>query len=628
MDFFRIVWGMLGSHRRAFVWLGVGSVAYESLKAGGPYLVGAAIDAIAAPNGVNIVRALWCIAGVVGLDLVTMALDVQFDRHVLQFLYGVERDTHVAAGDHALARSLAFHEREQAGRLLTRITRGATKLLELLMDTTWQGMPTIIQILVTFVAMAIVNVDVALAYAAFLPIFLAVAIRQQQVEHPFRRERHERYEDASAHLDESIWNVLTVQSFGRERASGERYRSIFATIIALGRSQYLLGTRYNFVKGAVLNSGRWTILLFAAWKAWRGEASVGDVVLLFTLSEKAFISCFNLSRILERIADAREAVTKLAAFLAEPPELTDPARPVPAALRGGIAFNDVSFSYGGNGTDAVLRNVSFGVRSGETIAFAGPSGGGKSTIVKLLFRHYDPTEGRVLLECDSIPERSERGGDGKKGSARPSTTSEQASSAKGGGLAGEPGGAPALYDVRTLARAEFRQQLGYVPQEGQLFSGTVAENVRFGKSDATDAEVRAAVELAGAAEFVTHLPSGYDTMIGEQGVRLSGGQRQRICIARAVVRKPKILVFDEATSALDVESERIIQEALERLRGTTTIIVISHRLSTIRHANRILIVEDGRIIEEGSHGQLLRQNGLYQRLVRLQDTAHARTGIV
>ncbi|MBI4434253.1 ABC transporter ATP-binding protein, partial [Candidatus Uhrbacteria bacterium] len=312
------------------------------------------------------------------------------------------------------------------------------------------------------------------------------------------------------------------------------------------------------------------VICTAAWEAWRGAVSVGDVVLLATLAEKAFISCFTLSRILERIADSREPVERLRAFLAEVPSVTDPSRPVPAQLSGGIAFDRVTFGYG-NGS-AALTDISFAVAPGETIAFAGPSGGGKSTIVKLLFRHYDPTNGRVLL---------------------------------------------GVHDARTLARAEFRQQLGYVPQEGQLFNGTVAENIRLGKPDATDDEVRAAARVAGAETFVAGLPLGHSTVIGEQGVKLSGGQRQRLCIARAVVGNPKVLVFDEATSSLDAESERIIQEALERLRGTTTIILIAHRLSTIRHADRILVVEDGRIVEEGSHAELLRQNGLYQRLVEL-----------
>ncbi|MDP3770840.1 MAG: ABC transporter ATP-binding protein, partial [bacterium] len=452
-----------------------------------------------------------------------------------------------------------------------------TKLIEFLMDMTWQGMPTAIQLVVTFVAMAIVHLPIALVYGAFIPAFIAVAIRQQRAEQPFRRERHERYEDAAAHLDEGIWNVLTVQSFGREQAAGATYRGIFDIITRLGKQQWLIGTRYNFVKSAIVNSGRIAVICTAAWEAWRGAVSVGDVVLLATLSEKAFISCFNLSRILERISDAREPVERLNAFLDETSPVSDPPHPVPAHLFGGIVFDDVTFTYG-SGASAALREMSFSVEPGETIAFAGPSGGGKSTIVKLLFRHYDPTDGRVVL--DGV-------------------------------------------DVRRFARADFRHQLGYVPQEGQLFSGTVAANIRFAAPEATDDEVRAAARLAGAEAFIAELSKGYDTVIGEQGVTLSGGQRQRLCIARAVVGNPKVLVFDEATSALDAESERIIQDALETLRGTTTIIVIAHRLSTIRHADRILIVEDGRIVEEGSHAQLLRQNGLYQRLVSLQDTARA-----
>jgi len=477
----------------------------------------------------------------------------------------------VAASDQTLALPLSYHEREPAGGLVTRIDRGTSRLVELLMDACWEGIPTCIQLVVTFVALAVANRTVAAVYAAFIPIFLLVTVRKHRAEHPFRMERHDRYEEASSHTAETIWNILTIQSFGREATQQTRYRSVYERIVDLGMRQYAVGVRWELLRDEVVNVGRLSVLAVAAWEAWHGHASVGAVVAFLTLSEKAYISCFRLSRLLERVADARVSVGRLAEFLAEAPTVADPPFPVPAALRGGVAFDRVSFSYG-NGTGAVLREVSFAIAPGETVAFAGPSGGGKSTIVKLLFRHYDPTEGRVLF--DGV-------------------------------------------DVRAFARADVRHQLGYVPQEGQILNRTITENVRLGNPGATDAEVRAACRLAGAGAFIAELPQGYDTLVGEQGVRLSGGQRQRLCIARAVVGNPKVLVFDEATSSLDAESERIIQEALETLRGTTTIIVIAHRLSTIRHADRILVVEDGRIVEEGSHAQLLRQNGLYQRLVSL-----------
>lgn len=578
MNFIRIVWAHLATRRRELIVIIVTIAFFEVVKLINPFLFSRIIDALVTTHGGAITKILKLVACMVIVDGTILAIDLVTDRRVLRFLYGVEYETACMSATKVLELPLGYHEREQAGNTVSRIDRGTDKLMELIFDTTWQGIPTLLQVIVTIIAMVCTNARIAIVFAVFIPPFLWVSVQQQRYVHKFRKERYQAYEDASGHIGETIWNILTVQSFGNEHSRKNQHRTIRDAIVTNGRKQYESETWFGLRRTLILNTGRTTVLLAAVWETWSGNASIGSVVLFLTLSEKAYISLSNFSHLFSRIANSYEAVSRLGVFLAEKSDIVDSPNAVTPSLRGGITFEDVGFTY--NGTSAMtLNGISLTITPGETIAFAGPSGGGKSTIVKLLFRHYDVTSGRVLLDG---------------------------------------------HDVRSLSREGFRQQLGYVPQEGQLFSGTVAENIRFGKADATDAEVRAAAELAGAAEFIATLPKQYETVIGEQGVKLSGGQRQRICIARAVVRKPKILVFDEATSALDVESEHVIQDALRKLQGTTTIILIVHRLSTIRHADRILVVEDGRIVEEGSHAQLLHENGLYHRLVQLQATgAHA-----
>ena len=285
----------------------------------------------------------------------------------------------------------------------------------------------------------------------------------------------------------------------------------------------------------------------------------------------------ELSQVWGEIQSAAGASERIAELLDEKPEITAPAAPVvPPPAKGEVAFDNVSFQYASRREGPALEDLSFSVAPGETVALVGPSGAGKTTVFALIQRFYDPQEGRVLI--DGI-------------------------------------------DVKTADPRAIRSRIAVVPQDTVIFSGTVLDNIRFGRPDASDTELLAAAQAARVDEFVERMPKAYDTEVGERGMTLSGGQRQRIAIARAILRDAPILLLDEATSALDAESEALIQEALERLTRGRTTLVIAHRLATVRNAGRILVLDQGRLVAQGRHGELTKSSPLYSRLAELQFSA-------
>jgi len=389
------------------------------------------------------------------------------------------------------------------------------------------------------------------------------------------RTSQDRVADVGAMVSEVLGAMKIVQAFNQERREGQRFETAVERTFATAKRRILIRA---VMTGAVifLIFGAITLLI------WRGAIGVasgeisGGTIAAFVLTGGLVAGAFgSLMEVYGDLLRGAGAASRLNELLNEKPEILPPARPVnlPEPPRGGIAFQNVTFRYPTRVEVAALKDFSLAVEPGETVAIVGPSGAGKSTIFQLAERFYDPQAGTIRM--DGVP-------------------------------------------LTSADPAEIRRRIAFVPQEGILFSANARDNLRYGNWNASDEEIWQAAAAANAERFLRELPQGLDTHLGEGGARLSGGQRQRIAIARALLRAAPILLLDEATSALDAESERLVQEALERLMRDRTTLVIAHRLATVRAADRIVVMEDGRIVEQGTHADLTAGGGLYARLARLQ----------
>ncbi|HEX2146404.1 MAG TPA: ATP-binding cassette domain-containing protein, partial [Pseudorhizobium sp.] len=379
----------------------------------------------------------------------------------------------------------------------------------------------------------------------------------------------------SAFAAETVGAARTVQAFNGEAAATSRYaravEDAFDAARAAIRSRALLtGFAILMVFGSIV-----AILWYGAQNVLAGTMTAGTLGQFVLYSVIGASSLGQLSEVWGELSQAGGAAERLTELLHEEPAVKDPAHPssLPVPPRGDVVFDAVSFAYPTRQNTVTLNGLSFRVRAGETVAVVGPSGAGKSTIFSLLLRFYDPVSGAVRL--DGV-------------------------------------------DVRETSQRQLRDRMAIVPQDVTIFAASIHDNIAFGAPDASRESVRAAAIAAQADEFISRLDSGYETLVGERGITLSGGQRQRIAIARAILRNAPVLLLDEATSALDAESETLVQKALDGLMKDRTTLVIAHRLATVLKADRILVMDEGRIVEEGTHQSLIAKGGLYARLARLQ----------
>ncbi|MEM9169533.1 MAG: ABC transporter transmembrane domain-containing protein [Pseudomonadota bacterium] len=482
--------------------------------------------------------------------------------------------------DHLLSLSPGFYAQVRTGEVLSRLTTDTTLIQTVVGSSVSVAIRTVVTTFGALALMAVVNWRLSLLVFLGAPLVIGpIALFGRRLQR-LSRASQDRLADASARASEALRAVETVQAFTREAEERARFAQAVETTFAVAMRRIRVRAVMSAGAFATVLGGLIAVLWVGALQVQAGTLSPGAMTQFVMY---AFIAVTGVGMLTEtyaevmRAAGATERLMELISARDPLPEPGTPA-PLPTPAHGAIAFEAVSFAYPSRPEIAALSDVSFTVAPGETVALVGPSGAGKSTIFQLLLRFYDPTSGRVVF-------------DGR--------------------------------DVRDLDREALRAEIGVVQQNAPLFAGSALENIRFGDPAASDDDVRGAAVAASAHAFIEKLPDGYDTALGEGGAGLSGGQRQRIAIARAILREAPVLLLDEATSALDSESEAAIQDALARLSANKTTLIIAHRLSTVVNADRIIVLEDGRIAATGTHAALLAAGGRYARFAELQFGAAA-----
>ena len=476
---------------------------------------------------------------------------------------------------HVTTLSADFFDRSQSGEIVSRLAADTTQIKSAVGATASVALRNVLLGLGAVGMMVYTSPKLSGLVLIAIPVIVLPLVAFGRSVRAKSRQAQDTLAAANAYAGEQIGAMRTLQAFTSEGFVVGRFRAAVESAFQAARGSILARSALTFVAIFTIFSSVVAVLWFGSRDVLTGAISPGTLGQFLLYSVFAAGALGALSEVWGELSQAAGATERLMELMEERPTIAAPAHPapLPAPARGAVEFRDVSFAYPGRPDRPALHDLGFSVKPGETVAIVGPSGAGKTTVFALLQRFYDPVAGEVLV--DGV-------------------------------------------DVRQADPQAVRGRMAIVPQDVTIFAATIADNIGFGRPGAMPAEIEAAAKAAHAHEFIAQLPEGYRTEVGERGITLSGGQRQRIAIARAILRDAPILLLDEATSALDAESEKLVQEALEGLMKQRTTLVIAHRLATVLKADRILVMDGGRIVEQGSHAALVKKKGLYARLARMQ----------
>ena len=473
--------------------------------------------------------------------------------------------------------SPAFYERIMSGEVLSRLTTDTTLIQSIVGSSVSVALRNVLMLFGGLALLALTSPKLTGLVLLLVPAVIVPIVVLGRRLRRLSRENQDWIAASSGNASEALGAAQTVQAFTHEPRSIAAFDEVTEKSFDVAMIRILTRAAMTVIIIALVFAGVVGVLWIGAMDVRAGTMSIGELVQFVIYSVLVAGAVGALSEIWGELQRAAGATERLIELLDATDTVQDPAAPraLLSPVAGAVAFEGVQFHYPSRPGQSALDGISLRAAPGETIALVGPSGAGKSTIIQLLMRFYDPQEGRITL--DGV-------------------------------------------DLRDMTRTDLRGAMALVPQDPVIFATTARENIRFGRPEASDAEITEAARAAAAHDFIAALPDGYDTQLGERGVMLSGGQKQRIAIARAILRDAPVLLLDEATSALDAESERAVQDAVDRLSEGRTTLVVAHRLATVRKADRIVVFDGGRIVAEGSHAELVGQDGLYARLARLQFT--------